>query len=350
MQPRSDASWKPASRTPRLYFLRHSAPRIARRRSLNPLLDRFLIRRCWTRKESRFYHPEHGRGDRSGAPRCCCCGFARRREACPFPSAAAPSNFIEHAREVSRRIASCLPERDDFRRLFQQAPGFCAISLGNRSRLHLRQRWLFETGRAARQSSACRCAKLCRRSKGRFWNCSTRVHTQAGELGCHRARPCCSSGDLGLALEQRYVDFPYAPISRYVEGKVTASSCRMDRTEATMARNARRCCWAKLKPPGQEHASHGAVHRLPDLVRGRATCRARGGTSKGAHGAVTAAQSAVGANSGRMPASHASRKHLVGLNRAATSPMATHPLSQRRRSRCRWCCTNWLPMLPSMVH
>ena len=201
MQPRSDASWKPASRTRSPYISYDiPRPRIARRRgskpatgtaSHSPVLDEegdvaFIIQNTVDVTD-----------------------LVRLREAAslPFSVRSGAVELIEHAREVEQAHRELLAESDDFRRLFQPGARFLRHPLGNRSRLHLRQRCLFETGRAARHSSALPVREALPEIEGQgFLELLDEVHTQGRERGATGA-PVLLQRDLGLALEQRYVDF-----------------------------------------------------------------------------------------------------------------------------------------------
>jgi len=173
--------------------------------------------------------------------------LVRLREAAslPFSVRSGAVELIEHAREVEQAHRELLAESDDFRRLFQQAPGFCAILSGtDHVFTFANDAYLKLVGRRDIIGLPVREALPEIEGQG-FLELLDEVHTQGRERGATGA-PVLLQRDLGLALEQRYVDFSYAPI-RDREGKVTGVFVQgMDRTEATMAEKRQALLLAEL--------------------------------------------------------------------------------------------------------
>lgn len=173
--------------------------------------------------------------------------LVRLREAAslPFSVRSGASELIEHAREVEQAHRELLAESDDFRRLFQQAPGFCAILSGpDHVFTFTNDAYLKLVGRRDIIGLPVREALPEIEGQG-FLELLDEVHTQGRERGATGA-PVLLQRDFGLELEQRYVDFSYAPI-RDREGKVSGVFVQgMDRTEATLAEKRQALLLAEL--------------------------------------------------------------------------------------------------------
>lgn len=173
--------------------------------------------------------------------------LVRLREAAslPFTVRSGASELIEHAREVEQAHRDLLAESDDFRRLFQQAPGFCAILSGpNNVFTFANDAYLRLVGKRDIIGLPVREALPEIEGQG-FMELLDEVQARAVERGAIGA-PVLLQRDTGPELEQRYVDFSYAPI-RDREGNVTGVFVQgMDRTEATMAEQRQALLMAEL--------------------------------------------------------------------------------------------------------
>lgn len=162
--------------------------------------------------------------------------LVRLREAAslPFPARTGASELIEHAREVDEAHRELLAESDDFRRLFQQAPGFIAVLSGpDHVFTFANDAYLKLIGRRDIIGMEVRAALPEIEGQG-FMEMLDEVYSKGVERGASGASVMLRR-EAGLPLEQFYLDFSYAPI-RDREGNVTGVFVQgMDRTEATLA-------------------------------------------------------------------------------------------------------------------
>ena len=173
--------------------------------------------------------------------------LVRLREAAslPFPARSGASELIEHAREVEEAHRELLAESDDFRRLFQQAPGFIAVLSGaDHVFTFANDAYLRLIGRRDVIGMKVRSALPEIEGQG-FLEMLDEVYSQGVERGASGASVMLRQ-EAGLPLEQFYLDFSYAPI-RDREGNVTGVFVQgMDRTEATLAEKRQALLLAEL--------------------------------------------------------------------------------------------------------
>ncbi|MGY6709534.1 MAG: sensor histidine kinase [Rhizobiaceae bacterium] len=173
--------------------------------------------------------------------------LVRLREAAslPFSARSGASELIEHAREVEEAHRELLDESDDFRRLFQQAPGFIAVLSGpDHVFTFANDAYLRLIGGRDVVGLPVREALPEIEGQG-FLEMLDEVLSKGEERGATGASVLLQSGH-DQPLEQFYLDFSYAPI-RDGEGKVTGVFVQgMDRTEATLAERRQALLLAEL--------------------------------------------------------------------------------------------------------
>lgn len=173
--------------------------------------------------------------------------LVRLREAAslPFSARSGASELIEHAREVEEAHRELLAESDDFRRLFQQAPGFIAVLSGpDHVFTFANDAYLRLVGGRDVVGLPVREALPEIEGQG-FLEMLDDVLARGEERGATGASVLLQSGH-DQPLEQFYLDFSYAPI-RDGEGKVTGVFVQgMDRTEATLAERRQALLMAEL--------------------------------------------------------------------------------------------------------
>jgi PAS domain S-box-containing protein len=173
--------------------------------------------------------------------------LVRLREAAslPFSARSGASELIEHAREVEEAHRELLAESDDFRSLFQQAPGFIAVLSGpDHVFTFANDAYLRLIGRRDVIGLPVREALPEIEGQG-FLEMLDEVHAKGAERGATGASVLLQHGP-DEPLEQFYLDFSYAPI-RDAEGHVTGVFVQgMDRTEATLAEKRQALLLAEL--------------------------------------------------------------------------------------------------------
>lgn len=173
--------------------------------------------------------------------------LVRLREAAslPFPVRAGASELLEHAREVEEAHRELLAESDDFRRLFQQAPGFIAVLSGPQHVFTFaNDAYLKLVGGREVMGMRVRSALPEVEGQGLFEMLDD-VYTRGIQRGASGASVMLRQ-ETGMPPEQFYLDFSYAPI-RDREGNVTGVFVQgMDRTEATLAQKRQALLMAEL--------------------------------------------------------------------------------------------------------
>jgi PAS domain S-box-containing protein len=244
--------------------------------------------------------------------------LVRLREAVslPFPVRSGASELIEHAREVEEAHRELLAESDDFRRLFQQAPGFIAVLSGpNHVFTFANDAYLRLIGRRDVIGMEVRAALPEIEGQG-FLEMLDEVYSRGVDRGASGASVMLRQ-EAGMPLEQFYLDFSYAPI-RDREGKVTGVFVQgMDRTEATLAGKRQALLLAELNHRVKNTLATVQSIAAQTLRTARDVPERQTRFRGPHHGVVAGAQPSFRSPVVGCRHAHAGRKRIVGLQPGA---------------------------------
>jgi PAS domain S-box-containing protein len=206
--------------------------------------------------------------------------IVRLRQAAHLPFRFDEIKLLERAQEAERQHSALVEEAEDFRRLFQQAPGFIAVLFGPEHIFTFaNDAYLRLVG--GRQLLGRRVRDALPEIAGQgFFQMLDKVYGSGRALGGEAVRVMLRHSD-DEEPQERFLDFSYDPI-RDQEGNVTGVFVQgMDRTEAVKVQRRQRLLLDELNHRVKntlatvQSIAFQTMHSAPDLESARANLEAR---------------------------------------------------------------------------